>query len=238
MQITDFQATHYSYLLTRHSMENSIEALAATLQDSKVDLNPHQIEAALFALRSPYSRSIIEADEVGLGKTIVAGIVIAQKWAEDKKRILVIVPASLRRQWQLELEDKFYLPSTIIDGGSFKYLEKTQKNPFFLNDIVIVSYHFAHSKAEYISQINWDLCVLDEAHKLRNVYRHDSTIARSIRDALKDCYKMLLTATHLQNSLLELYGLVSFIDEYTFGSLESFKAQFSFIGDEKAKRIY
>lgn len=237
MQITDFQATYYSYLLTRHSMENSIETLAATLQDSKVDLNPHQIEAALFALRSPYSRGIIEADEVGLGKTIVAGIVMAQKWAEDKKRILIIVPASLRRQWQLELEDKFYLPSTIIDGDSFKHLEKTQQNPFFLNDIVITSYHFAHSKAEYISQVNWDLCVIDEAHKLRNVYKPDNTIARSIRDALKDSYKMLLTATPLQNSLLELYGLVSFIDEYTFGNLESFKAQFSFIRDEKQKEF-
>lgn len=237
MQITDFHATYYSYLLTRHSAENSVATIAATLQDARVDLNPHQIEAALFALRSPYSRGIIEADEVGLGKTIVAGIVTAQKWAEDKKRILIIVPANLRRQWQIELEDKFYLPATIIDGDNFKSLSKTQKNPFFLNEIVITSYEFAHMKADFISEINWDMCVLDEAHKLKNVYRNDSIRARSIRDSLKDCYKLLLTATPLQNTMLELYGLISFIDDYTFGSFESFKAQFSFIRDDKQKEF-
>ena len=233
MQITDFHATYYSYLLTRQSAENSVAALAATLQDSKVDLNPHQIEAALFALRSPFSRGIIEADEVGLGKTIVAGIVIAQKWAEMKQRILIIVPANLRRQWQIELEEKFYLPSVIMDGDSFDNAIKVQKNPFFQNEIVITSYNFAHSKVDYIKEIDWDICVLDEAHKLRNAYKSDNVIARSIRGALKDCFKLLLTATPLQNSLLELYGLISFIDEYTFGDLDSFKAQFSFIRDDK-----
>ena len=235
MQITDFHATYYAYQLTRHSAENTIESLAATLQDAQVDLNPHQIEAALFALRSPFSRGIIEADEVVLGKTIVGGIVVAQKWAEDKKRILIIVPASLRRQWQIELEEKFYLPSIIIDGNAFRDLAKTQKNPFFQNEIVIISYDFAHAKAEYLKEINWDICVLDEAHKLRNVYKTGTVQARSIRDSLKDCFKLLLTATPLQNSIMELYGLVSFIDEYTFGNLESFKAQFSFMrGEEQA----
>ena len=151
--------------------------------------------------------------------------------------ILVIVPANLRRQWQLELEDKFYLPAVILDGDSFNTLLKTQKNPFFLNEIVITSYNFAHSKADYIKELNWDICVIDEAHKLRNVYKSDNVIAHSIRDSLRDCYKLLLTATPLQNSLLELYGLISFIDEYTFGSLESFKAQFSFLRNEDQKEF-
>lgn len=233
MQITDFHATYYSYLLTRQTAENSVATLAATLQDSKVDLNPHQIEAALFALRSPFCRGIIEADEVGLGKTIVAGIVIAQKWAEMKQRMLIIVPANLRCQWQIELEEKFYLPSVILDGDSFNNALKVQENPFFQNDIVITSYQFAHAKADYIRQIDWDMSVLDEAHKLRNAYKADNVIARSIRDALRDCFKLLLTATPLQNSLLELYGLASFIDDYTFGDLDSFKAQFSFLRDDK-----
>lgn len=76
MKITNFHAAYYSYLLTQQNAENM---LIATLQDSRLDLNPHQVEAALFALRSPFNRGIIEADEVGLGKTIVAGLVIAQK---------------------------------------------------------------------------------------------------------------------------------------------------------------
>ncbi|MCL2013404.1 MAG: hypothetical protein FWG69_00275 [Oscillospiraceae bacterium] len=107
MQITDFHATYYSYLLTRQAPSDSVESLAATLQDSRVDLSPHQIEAALFALHSPFCRGVIETDEVGLGKTIVAGIVVAQKWAELKQRVLIIFPAHLRRQWQLELEKNF-----------------------------------------------------------------------------------------------------------------------------------
>jgi len=238
MQITDFHATYYAYLLTRHTFENSIAALAATLQDSRVDLNPHQIEAALFALRSPYSRGIIEADEVGLGKTIVAGIVLAQKWAEEKRRILIIVPANLRRQWQIELAEKFYLSSVIMDGEVFKTLEKSQSNPFLLDDIIITSYNFAHAKSNFIRAVDWDICVIDEAHKLRNVYKPDNVIARSIKEALRDCYKIMLTATPLQNSLMELYGLVSFIDDYTFGDLDSFKSQFANMRAENQREFY
>ena len=237
MQITDFHATYYAYFLTRHTYENSIAALAATLQDSRVDLNPHQVEAALFALRSPYSRGIIEADEVGLGKTIVAGIVVAQKWAEDKRRILIIVPANLRRQWQLELQEKFDLHSVIMEGDTFKVLSKTQENPFLLDEIIITSYNFAHAKADFIKAIDWDICVIDEAHKLRNVYKPDNVMARSIHEALRNCYKLLLTATPLQNSLLELYGLVSFIDEYTFGDIDSFKSQFANMRDENQREF-
>lgn len=237
MQITDFHAIYYSYLLTQKSDEDKVGMIIATLQDSKVDLNPHQIEAALFALRSPFSRGIIEADEVGLGKTIVAGIVVAQKWAEMQRRILIIVPASLRRQWQVELEEKFYLPSIIIDGETFNNIKKEQKNPFIQDCIIITSYNFAHLKSSYIKEINWDIAVLDEAHKLRNVYKSENVIANSIRISLRDCFKLLLTATPLQNSILELYGLASFIDSYTFGDLDSFKAQFSFLRDEKQKEF-
>ncbi len=234
MQITNFHATYYSHILTQKNAENM---LIATLQDSKLDLNPHQIEAALFALRSPFSRGIIEADEVGLGKTIVAGLIIAQKWAEMKQKILIIVPANLRRQWQVELEEKFYLESVIIDGETFAETAKIQENPFLQNCIVITSYNFAYSKADYIKEIDWDIAILDEAHKMRNVYKKDNVIARSIRTSLRDCFKLLLTATPLQNSLLELFGLTSFIDDYIFGSIESFKVQFSFLRDEKQKEF-
>ena len=232
MQITDFHATYYAYLLTRQTHENSITALAATLQDSRVYLNPHQIEAALFALHSPYSRGIIEADEVGLGKTIVEGIVIAQKWAEERRRILVIVPANLRRQWQIELQEKFDLPTMIMDGDTFGNLLKSSTNPFLQDSVIITSYNFAHAKSSYIKAVDWDISVIDEAHKLRNVYKPDNVMARSIHETLRSCYRLLLTATPLQNSFMELYGLVSFIDEHTFGDIDSFKAQFATLRDE------
>ena len=104
--ITDFHAKYFAHELGRRCSSASVEKLTAVLADAQVDLNPHQIEAALFAFRSPFSKGAILADEVGLGKTIEAGLLLAQKWAERKRRMLVIVPANLRKQWTQELADK------------------------------------------------------------------------------------------------------------------------------------
>jgi len=98
MAITSYHAKYFAYELTRQHSSDSLQKLAASLSDAQVDLNPHQVEAALFAFRSPLSKGAILADEVGLGKTIEAGIVLSQKWAERKRRILIIVPSSLRKQ--------------------------------------------------------------------------------------------------------------------------------------------
>src|SRR2546422_9278887 len=119
MNLTDYHAKYFAHELTRRYASDSVEKLAAALADAQVDLNPHQIEASLFVFRSPFSRGAILADEVGLGKTIEAGLLISQKWAERKRRLLVIVPANLRKQWSQELEDKFYLPSLILESRSF-----------------------------------------------------------------------------------------------------------------------
>jgi len=115
MKFTDYHAKYFAHELTRRYPSDSLQKLAASLSDAQVDLNPHQVEAALFAFRSPLSKGAILADEVGLGKTIEAGIVISQKWAERKRRILIIVPSSLRKQWNQELIDKFFLPSIILE---------------------------------------------------------------------------------------------------------------------------
>jgi SNF2 family DNA or RNA helicase len=104
-----------------------MEKLAASLADAQVDLNPHQVEAALFAFRSPLSKGAILADEVGLGKTIEAGILLSQRWAERKRRILIIVPASLRKQWHQELSDKFFLPSVLLETKTFNEQIKAGK---------------------------------------------------------------------------------------------------------------
>ena len=117
-----------------------------------MDLNPHQIEAALFALRSPLSKGVLLADEVGLGKTIEAGLVICQLWAENQRKILVICPASLRKQWAVELEEKFNLPTVILDAKTYKDLIKSGiSSPFETGKIVICSMHFVSGKAMEIS---------------------------------------------------------------------------------------
>jgi hypothetical protein len=232
--LTPYHAKYFAYELTKQSPSDSIQKLAATLVDAQVDLNPHQVEAALFAFRSPLSKGAILADEVGLGKTIEAGLVISQKWAERKRRILIIAPSSLRKQWNQELADKFFIPSIVLESKAFdNEIKAGGLNPFEQDgQIVICSYHFAHNKERYIKAINWDVVVIDEAHKLRNVYRKDNKIAKAIKDALEHAPKILLTATPLQNSLLELYGLVSVIDPYFFGSLTSFKQAYSQLSEE------
>ncbi len=174
------------------------------------------------------SKGAILADEVGLGKTIEAGLVISQKWAERKRQVLIIAPANLRKQWNQELQDKFYLNSTIIEKSSFdKAIHSGNLNPFNQSTVVICSYQFASLKSPYLKHINWDLVVIDEAHRLRNVYKPQNKTANKIKDALSHAPKLLLTATPLQNSLLELYGLVSIIDDYAFGDIKSFKAQYN-----------
>ncbi|MCR6651696.1 MAG: SNF2-related protein [Cellvibrionaceae bacterium] len=233
--LTPHQRQYVAWLLTRRAAGDSVESLASTLVDSQVDLNPHQVDAALFACRNPLSRGVLLADEVGLGKTIEAGLVISQRWAERRRKILIIVPANLRKQWHQELQDKFGLQGLILEAKSYNAIRKQDRqNPFlFASGPVICSYQFAKSKADDVKSIDWDLVVLDEAHRLRNVYKTSNVIAKTLKDALSHVHsKVLLTATPLQNSLLELYGLVSFIDDRVFGDLDSFRSQFT--GREQA----
>ncbi len=244
MNLTPYHAKYYAYELTRRYSSNSLQKFTASLSDAQVDLNPHQVEAALFAFKSPLSKGAILADEVGLGKTIEAGIVISQKWAERKRKILIIAPANLRKQWNQEISDKFFLHSIIMETKSFnEEIKKGNLNPFVQKDsIVIASYQFCRAKEMYLRLIEWDLVVIDEAHRLRNVYKPSNKIAKAIKESLTRSPKVLLTATPLQNSLLELYGLVSIIDEYTFGDAKSFKLQFGRLTtedsfDELKKRL-
>ena len=225
--LTDYQAVYLANLLTRRLPANDIDKLTASLQDARVDLTPHQVEAALFAFKSPLSQGAILADEVGLGKTIEAGIILSQHWSEHKRRLLVICPANLRKQWAGELQEKFFLPSVIMESKSFnEAVENGCFNPFDTENIVICSLQFAKTKAAYIKRTAWDLVIVDEAHRLRNVYKPQNRIANVIKESIEARKKILMTATPLQNSILELYGLVSIIDDYVFGDLRSFKSQF------------
>lgn len=210
----------------RHPSD-SAEKLAGAVASAQVDLNPHQVDAALFAFQSPLSKGALLADEVGLGKTIEAGLVLSQKWAERKRRILVITPSNLRKQWLQELTEKFFLPCRILESKSYNAAIKQGRfRPFEVPEIVICSYQFACSKAADVHAMPWDLVVIDEAHRLRNVYKPSNVIANTLKAALAGRDKLLLTATPLQNSLLELFGLASFIDEHAFGDLQSFREQF------------
>lgn len=224
---TDYHAKFYANQLARRVAGDSPDKLASSLVDAMVDLNPHQIDAALFAFQSPLSKGVILADEVGLGKTIEAGLVISQFWAERKRRILVITPANLRKQWAAELEDKFHLPCVILESGSFNrgLRANPRGNPFEQDGraIVIASIPFASGKEEELERLPWDLVVIDEAHRLRN---SSGRQAQRLKRALSGRKKLLLTATPLQNNLIELWGLASLIDEHFFGERAAFQKRY------------
>lgn len=224
---TPFHAKYFAHEITRHRSAGGVQKLTHSLFDACVDLNPHQIEAALFAIQSPLSQGAILADEVGLGKTIEAGLLLTQYWAERKRKLLIIAPASLRKQWSNELREKFHLPNRVLDNPMYQSaIENGEGNPFDDTQVFIVSIHFAGMHSARLRTIDWDLVVIDEAHKLRNVYKKNNKLAQNIKWALEFRKKILLTATPLQNSLMELYGLATVIDEQYFGDPESFRKQF------------
>ena len=199
MHYSPHQLAYFAHKLTLRAAADSMDGIAGALLDAQVDLNPHQIDAALFATSNPLSKGVILADEVGLGKTIEAGLLIAQRWAERKRHILVIVPANLRKQWHQELADKFGLAATILEAKSFRQsVNDGVANPFDAastmgarsDRIVICSYQFAAVKADAVKSVPWDLVVVDEAHRLRNVYKPDNKTARTLQGALSHARKV------------------------------------------------
>lgn len=229
-QISAYHAKYYAHELTRQQGADGVNRLSQSLFDASVDLNPHQIEAALFALRNPLQEGVLLADEVGLGKTIEAGLVLCQLWAERKRQLLIICPASLRKQWAQELEDKFAVPAIVVDasvlrqqnvGSAFSAMQHLAKQ-----GVLIMSYHFATRMEAELRAIAWHTAVLDEAHKLRNAHRESNRMGQALRRALAGRKKLLLTATPLQNSLMELYGLSTLLDEHLFGDEKTFRKDY------------
>jgi len=227
MPITDYHAKYFAYELTRQRRGGDVGRLTQSLFDASVDLNPHQIDAALFALQNPLVKGVILADEVGLGKTIEAALVLAQYWAERRRRLIVVCPAALRKQWANELAEKFHLPSQVLDARTYKELRKQGvADPFDQPSVNVISYNFAARMSEKLRLTPWDLVVFDEAHKLRNAHRESHRTGQAIKEAFGACNKLLLTATPLQNSLMELYGLSTVIDSQLFGDALSFRRQY------------
>lgn len=228
--ISAYHAKYYAHELTRRHAADGVDRLSQSLFDASVDLNPHQIEAALFALRNPLQEGVLLADEVGLGKTIEASLVVCQFWAERRRRLLVICPASLRKQWAQEMHEKFAVPTTVVDAVSLRKLAAgdvlATLERIVGKAVVIMSYQFAAKLEAELRAVPWDVVVIDEAHKLRNAHRTSNRTGQALKRALAGRKKLLLTATPLQNSLMELYGLSTLIDEHLFGDEAAFRKQF------------
>lgn len=183
------------------------------LDSEKIDINPHQVEAFIFALSAIRTGGAILADEVGLGKTIEAGLVLKYLLKNGLKKILLIMPANLRKQWQIELDEKFSINTLIIDSQNldayYDFIKAGQ-------GVIITSYSFAAKRRDILYKISWDFMVFDEAHRLRNIYKNSSKTANKIYELSKGIPKLMLTATPMQNTLLDMFGLVQFIDDRIF----------------------
>lgn len=218
----EIKAKYWALEVLTSNNQNDLNSISGSLGSSKIDMNPHQIEAALFALKSPISQGVILADEVGLGKTIEAGIVISEYFSRGQTSILVVAPASLCQQWQTELQDKFDLPSQIIDTKIYKDSLKNDEDILKFKGITICSYNCAVQLKIVMKKQDWNLVVIDEAHKLRNFYKGETKIAEGINEAFLGKKKLLLTATPIQNSLMDIFSLVSIIDTSILGNEYSF----------------
>src|SRR6516225_12125719 len=202
--------------LVRVRRPDERERYAAAQRQARIDPNPHQIDAVIFALRRLREGGCILADEVGLGKTIEAGLVIAQSRAEGAARILLIVPKSLIGQWQNEMLTLFGIVAL-----------EDQSN-FFAPGVHLVGREFAGSEhgAELLGSVApFDLVVIDEAHEIfaglhkrfarDGVYdetSNEALMAHRVRGFLRSASVLLLTATPIQNSLAELWGLVQYVE--------------------------
>ena len=228
---TAYHAKYYAHELTRRHSADAVDRLSQSLFDASVDLNPHQIEAALFALRNPLQEGVLLADEVGLGKTIEAALVLCQYWAERQRKLLIICPVALRKQWAQELQEKFAVPALVVDSITLKKQGMAPQALAALQgwvgqQVLIMSHNFAARHEAALRAIAWDVVVIDEAHKLRNAHQSSNKIGQALRRALAGRKKLLLTATPLQNSLLELYGLSTLLDEHLFGDETAFRRQY------------
>ena len=197
------------------------------LLNTEIEINPHQINAFCAAIESLKTGGIVLADEVGLGKTIEAGLVIKYVLDNGAKKIIIAVPATLRKQWEIELDEKFNLKATILDRLTVErdyysmrtWMEKDEVR------IILTSYDYASKFMKRLPFVKWDFVVVDEAHNLRNVF-HGTKRAKNLYEITKGIPKILLTATPLQNSLSDLHGLISFIDPRIFGPEKAFNKRF------------
>ncbi|MEJ5362696.1 MAG: SNF2-related protein [Spirochaetota bacterium] len=196
-----------------------------SLSNSRTRILPHQIESTYTVVNSLHKRFLI-ADEVGLGKTIEAGLIIKElSYRYNYDRVCIVCPASLQYQWQHEMKSKFNEDFTIVDK---KIYTRYKGNPWVLNKI-ICSIDFIKNRSfiETLSKIQWDTVVIDEAHRLR---RDAATQTKSyqVAEILAKNSKalLLLSATPFRGKLEELYYLLTLLDKNLLGPIHSFQATY------------
>ena len=216
MQQTPFHAYYAARKLESYVGDAS---LVPAFASSNIEIYPYQIAAAQFALRSPYLKGCVLCDEGSLGKTFEAMLIATQKWYEGQTKQLIILPINIINQWIAKIETSFNIPYVLIDN------EKTFSaygESFEQDAIVIISYDFAVEKAEHINRLLWDLVIFDEADRLNKAHTGESKTAITLKSAVYDSFKILLTPTPITKDIMDIYGLIYFIDETVLPDKDEF----------------
>ena len=226
MPQTPFHAYYKARLLEQLP---EAEQFLPVFASSDIEIYPFQIAAASFALRSPYQKGAVLCDEAGMGKSHEAMLVINQKWLEGYSRILLVIPnADLLHQWT-EMLERFYTVPYVVLTNRDQWRQNTSEdnsNAFIQDAIVITTYDFAADNEEAAKVVNWDLTVFEEANALSPVYREDNKQAKALKRIAGDSFKLLLTGTPIEKNIMDLYGLIWFIDETLLPGEKEFLARY------------
>ena len=206
------QHTSFANYVTARQLARFVddEMLLPAFASSSIEIYPYQIAAARFALRSPYLKGCILCDEGSLGKTYEALLVAAQKWYEGKDRLLLILPPNLIKQWVGKIESGFTLPYCLWDSGDALPDE---------DGLIICTYDFAVRHADAIGEKPWDLVIFDEADVLAKPQNKTVSVLKA---ATSSSFKLLLTPTPITMSIMDIYGLICFIDETVLPDADDF----------------
>jgi len=226
MPQTPFHAYYKARLLEQLP---EAEQFLPVFASSDIEIYPFQIAAASFALRSPYQKGAVLCDEAGMGKSHEAMLVINQKWLEGYSRILLVIPnADLLHQWT-EMLERFYTVPYVVLTNRDQWRQNTSEdnsNAFIQDAIVITTYDFAADNEEAAKVVNWDLTVFEEANALSPVYQEDNKQAKALKRIAGDSFKLLLTGTPIEKNIMDLYGLIWFIDKTLLPGEKEFLARY------------
>ena len=224
-------------LVTRHHRIAHLHDDLVSLGHTRVDIKPHQV-GVVHRVITTYPHRFLLCDEVGLGKTIEAGMVLKElRTRQIVKRCLIIVPPSLRRQWQFELKTKFNEVFPILDSGTVSHLKSTEgytDNPFLRYDSVIVSEAWVTTgtRPDEVRQVDWDMVIVDEAHHVRSTRQGNRVTTTRLYELMRDLADpahvgkrsiLFLTATPMQLQTHELYSLIELLDPVLFPSEDHFE---------------
>ncbi len=231
--VTDYHAKYLAAKIKRKPPMDSFSRLLPVIYDSNIPLYPHQVAAADFIHNSPINKGMILADEMGLGKTIEAGLAISMNWNEGYKHILILSPFAELKTWRVTLLMKFGLESTIYNEAKLKRLKREKiKDPFEREGIAICTYNFAFRQYKSIQKINWDLIVVDQAHRIENIYDIKSEVGDIVRQIVWGKKCILITSNPFQSTMKRLFKIGNLADKYYFGDRRSYNYQFVSITDD------